>query len=70
MIEVPEAYVGAVMEKLGSRKAEMRQYGHPRYRRHRISNSAFPRAASWGTGQMFLTDTNGNGIMNQCVRRL
>ena len=42
MIEVPDAYVGAVMEKLGSRKAELQKYGHPRNGHHpsRIQNSA------------------------------
>ena len=32
MIEVPDNYVGAVMEKLGTRKAELRQHGYPRQR--------------------------------------
>ena len=34
MIEVPDNYVGAVMEKLGSRKAEIVEHGHPGYRHH------------------------------------
>ena len=31
MIEVPESYVGAVMEKLGGRKAELINMGNQRY---------------------------------------
>ena len=34
IVEVPDSYVGAVMEKLGSRKAGADQHGHPRRRRH------------------------------------
>ena len=63
MIEVPENYVGVVMEKLGSRKAEIvnmvtRETG--------VSHLEFriPSRGLMGYRQQFLTDTNGNGIMN------
>ena len=63
MIEVPQEYVGAVMEKLGTRKAEMinmdtRDTGttHLEFR--------IPARGLMGYRSEFLTDTNGNGIMN------
>ena len=63
MIEVPEAYVGAVMEKLGSRKAEIVNMGT---RDTGVSHLEFriPARGLMGYRQIFLTDTNGNGIMN------
>ena len=63
MIEVPENYVGAVMEKLGSRKAEIVNMGT---RDTGVSHLEFriPARGLMGYRQTFLTDTNGNGIMN------
>ncbi len=63
MIEVPEMYVGAVMEKLGSRKAEIVNMGT---RDTGTSHLEFriPARGLMGYRQQFLTDTNGNGIMN------
>ncbi len=63
MIEVPEAYVGAVMERLGSRKAEIRNMGT---REGGASHLEFliPARGLLGYRSQFLTDTNGNGIMN------
>ena len=63
MIEVPEQYVGAVMEKLGSRKAEIVNMGT---RDTGMSHLEFriPSRGLMGYRQQFLTDTNGNGIMN------
>ncbi len=63
MIEVPEIYVGAVMEKLGSRKAEIVNMGT---RDTGTSHLEFriPSRGLMGYRQQFLTDTNGNGIMN------
>ena len=63
MIEVPDSYVGAVMEKLGSRKAELVNMGT------RESGSThiefrIPSRGLMGYRPEFLTDTNGNGIMN------
>ena len=63
VIEVPEQYVGAVMEKLGSRKAEIVNMGT---RDTGVSHLEFriPARGLMGYRQQFLTDTNGNGIMN------
>ena len=63
MIEVPETYVGAVMEKLGTRKAEIVNMGT---RDTGISHLEFriPARGLMGYRQQFLTDTNGHGIMN------
>ncbi|HEX3039118.1 MAG TPA: translational GTPase TypA [Caproiciproducens sp.] len=63
MIEVPDSYVGAVMEKLGSRKAEILNMGT---RDTGMSHLEFkiPARCLMGYRQEFLTDTNGNGIMN------
>lgn len=63
MIEVPDEYVGPVMEKLGSRKAELVNMDtdgsgttHIEFR--------IPSRGLMGYRPEFLTDTNGNGIMN------
>ncbi|MBR6407450.1 MAG: translational GTPase TypA [Clostridia bacterium] len=63
MIEVPDNYVGAVMEKLGSRKAELINMGT---RETGITHIEFkiPSRGLMGYRSEFLTDTNGNGIMN------
>lgn len=63
MIEVPDNYVGAVMEKLGSRKAELINMGT---RENGITHIEFriPSRGLMGYRPEFLTDTNGNGIMN------
>ncbi|MBQ3074319.1 MAG: translational GTPase TypA [Ruminococcus sp.] len=63
MIEVPEAYVGAVMEKLGARKAELVNMGT---RESSMTHIEFriPSRGLMGYRPEFLTDTNGNGIMN------
>ncbi len=63
MIEVPDGYVGAVMEKLGSRKAEIVNMGT---RESGITHLEFkiPARGLMGYRSEFLSDTNGNGIMN------
>lgn len=63
MIEVPDNYVGAVMEKLGSRKAEIVNMGT---RDNGVTHLEFkiPARGLMGYRSEFLTDTNGNGIMN------
>ncbi len=63
MIEVPEEYVGAVMERLGTRKAEIRNMGT---RDGGSSHLEFliPARGLLGYRSQFMTDTNGNGIMN------
>ncbi len=63
MIEVPEEYVGAVMERLGSRHAELQNMGT---REGGAAHLEFliPARGLMGYRSQFLTDTNGNGIMN------
>lgn len=63
MIEVPENYVGAVMEKLGTRKAELINMGT---RETGMSHLEFkiPARGLMSYRSEFLSDTNGNGIMN------
>ncbi len=63
MIEVPDSYVGAVMEKLGTRKAELLNMGA---REGGSTHLEFkiPARGLMGYRSEFLTDTNGNGIMN------
>lgn len=61
-IEVPENYVGAVMEKLGNRKAELINMFTREGSTHlefKISTRRF-----MGYRSEFVTDTNGNGILN------
>ncbi len=64
IVEVPEQYVGAVIEKLGSRKAELENMGT---RDGGATHLEFkiPSRGLIGYRSEFLTDTNGNGIMNQ-----
>ena len=63
MIEVPDNYVGAVMEKLGSRKAEIVNMGT---RDTGMTHLEFkiPARGLMGYRSEFMSDTNGNGIMN------
>ncbi|MEE0840893.1 MAG: translational GTPase TypA, partial [Acutalibacteraceae bacterium] len=63
MIEVPEEYVGSVMERLGSRKAEIKNMGT---REGGTSHLEFliPARGLLGYRSQFMTDTNGNGIMS------
>lgn len=63
MIEVPEEYVGAVMERLGSRKAELQNMG-TRDGGSTHLEFLIPARGLMGYRSQFLTDTNGNGIMN------
>lgn len=63
IIEVPDSYVGPVMEKLGSRKGELVNMGS---RESGTTHIEFriPSRGLMGYRSEFLTDTNGNGIMN------
>ncbi len=63
MVEVPEEYVGTVMERLGPRKAELTNMGT---REGGSTHLEFliPARGLLGYRSQFLTDTNGNGIMN------
>ena len=62
IIDVPEESVGSVMEKLGSRKAEMTHMA-PTGSRMRIE-FLVPSRGLFGYRSEFLTDTRGEGIMN------
>lgn len=63
MVEVPDNYVGAVIEKLGPRKAEM---VNMTAKSTGVTQIEFriPSRGLMGYRSEFLTDTNGNGIMN------
>jgi GTP-binding protein len=60
--DVPEACVGAVMEKMGQRKAELVQM-NPAGRRMRLE-FLIPSRGLFGYRNEFLTDTRGEGIMS------
>ncbi|MBQ2823026.1 MAG: translational GTPase TypA [Oscillospiraceae bacterium] len=62
VIDVPEEGVGAVMEKLGSRKAEL-QSMHPSGSRMKIE-FLIPSRGLFGYKSEFLTDTKGEGVMS------
>ncbi len=63
IVEVPENYVGPVMEKIGSRKGELENMdvrdGGSTHIEFKI-----PARGLIGYRSEFMTDTNGNGIMN------
>lgn len=63
-IEVPEEYVGAVIEKIGSRKAEMINMA-PKESGTTLLEFRVPSRGLIGYRSEFLTDTNGKGILNQ-----
>ncbi len=65
-IDVPEEYVGSVIEKLGSRKAEMTSMLPPR-RGYTRMVFTIPSRGLIGYRSEFLTDTKGNGIMNSVI---
>jgi len=64
IVEVPEQYVGVVIERLGARKGELESMGA---REGGATHLEFtvPSRGLIGYRSQFLTDTNGNGIMNQ-----
>lgn len=64
IIEVPEEYVGAVIEKLCSRKGEVEKMD-TRTTGMTHLEIKIPSRGLIGYRSEFLTDTNGNGIMNQ-----
>ena len=64
VVEVPAEYVGTVIEKLGSRKAELRDMQSNEGGSTHLEFSV-PSRGLIGYRSEFLTDTNGNGIMNQ-----
>jgi GTP-binding protein len=63
VIDVPEEYLGNVMEKLGQRKAEMINMSNNAQGYVRL-DYRIPARSLIGYRSEFLTDTRGNGIMN------
>ncbi len=61
-IDVPEQYVGAVIEKLGQRKGDLLEMT-PSGARMRIEYS-IPTRCLFGYRSKFMTDTHGEGILN------
>jgi len=62
-IDVPEEFMGVVIQKLGSRRGEMRQMSVSKGGYNRLEFS-IPARGLIGYRAEFLTDTKGNGIMN------
>ena len=63
MLDVPEAYVGVVMEKLGPRRATLLDMKNPGQGMVRI-RFKIPARGLLGYRSEFLTDTRGTGIMH------
>jgi len=63
IVDIPEEFMGVVMEKLGLRKAELKNMsiGNKGYTRLEF---IIPARSLIGYGGEFLTDTKGNGILN------
>ena len=66
IVDVPEEYVGSVIEKLGSRKGEMINMAANANGYTRIEFK-IPSRGLIGYRNEFLTDTKGNGIMNSIL---
>ncbi len=66
MVDVPEEFVGVVIEKLGSRKAELINMGSASQGYTRME-FRIPSRGLIGYRSEFLTDTKGNGIMNSLL---
>lgn len=66
MIDVPEEYLGVVMEKLGSRKAEMQNMTQDDQGTVRLEFK-IPSRGLMGYRSEFLTDTKGNGIISHLL---
>ncbi len=63
IIDVPDEFMGAVIEKLGSRKGEMVNMGQSNGGYARVE-FLIPTRGLIGYRAEFLTDTKGNGILN------
>jgi GTP-binding protein len=61
VVDVPQEYVGSVIEKLGSRKAEMLEMTHVGSRMK--VEFLIPSRGLFGYRNEFMTDTKGEGIM-------
>lgn len=66
VVDVPEDFVGPVMEKLGRRKAELVNMLPPTKGYSRLE-FRIPSRGIIGYRTEFLTDTKGNGIMNSVI---
>lgn len=64
IIDVPDEFVGAVIEKLGSRKGELRNMTPSTNGGYTRLELSIPSRGLIGYKNEFLTDTKGNGIMN------
>jgi len=62
VIDVPENYLGSVMEKLGKRKGELLEM-HPIGSRTRVE-FLVPARGLFGYRSEFMTDTKGEGVLN------
>ena len=62
VVDVPEEYMGSVMEKMGSRKGEL-QAMQPKGSRMEL-RFLVPSRGLFGYRSEFLTDTRGEGIMS------
>ena len=62
-VDVPEEFVGSVIEKLGSRKGEMTDM-HPSNGGYTRLQFSIPARGLIGYRNEMLTDTKGNGILN------
>jgi GTP-binding protein len=63
MIDVPEEYMGVVMEKLGPRRAELSEMRNPGQGMVRLT-FRIPARGLFGYRSDFLTDTRGTGIIH------
>lgn len=63
LVDVPEAYVGIVMEKLGPRRGELRDMRNPGTGAVRMA-FRIPSRGLFGYRSDFLTDTRGTGVIH------
>jgi GTP-binding protein len=63
MIDVPEGFLGAVIEKLGPRRAEMLEMKNPGQGMVRL-RYRIPARGLFGYRSEFLTDTRGTGVIH------
>jgi GTP-binding protein len=66
-VDVPMEYQGVVMEKLGTRRAELKHMHHNADNRVRMDFEV-PSRALLGFRSQFLTDTHGEGIINMIFK--
>ena len=63
MIDVPEEYIGTVIEKLGPRRSELLEMKNPEQGMVRMT-FRIPARGLFGYRSEFLTDTRGTGVMH------